>query len=307
MPKHHRILVPVDLSENSFAAIELATTLAEKENAKLAFVYVTALWNPEESNYGGPYINQLIETEKTSLYKLRPTNPAIEFEHHYLFGNAGPAIVKESETADLAVMSTHGRSGIARIMMGSVANYVLRNAKCPVVLVKGFEVASEEADDDKRGDEFQSFVTEVMHPVAPVHAYETMDSVLAALKKANETAAPVVDGAGICKGILTTTDIEKFHSLQKRFEQKDASVIPEIFEVDEYGQRRTSNFNFDQVERHMTKDVISIRDTQSIQDAIDLFAANPEIHHLVVLDQFDRAVGIVDSKNIDGQESKPNA
>lgn len=192
-------------------------------------------------------------------------------------------------------------------MMGSVANYVLRNATCSVVLVKDVELAAGDDASDPKGGEFQSFVTEVMHPIAPIHAYETMDSVLASLKKANETATPVVDGSGICTGILTTTDIENFHSLQKRFEQKDESVIDKVFEVDEFGQRRISNFNFDQVERHMTKTVITVRDTQSVQDAVKLFEANPEIHHLVVLDEVGRPVGIVDVINIDGIESKTNA
>lgn len=82
MPKHNRILVPIDLSENSYAPIDLATTLAEKHGAKMVFVYVTALWNPEETKFGGAYVDKLIETEKTKLYKLRPTSAKVEFEHH---------------------------------------------------------------------------------------------------------------------------------------------------------------------------------------------------------------------------------
>ena len=305
MPKHNRILVPVDLSQNSFAAIDLATTMAQKHNAKLAFVYVTALWNPEETKHKAALINQLIEKEKTKLYRLRPSGTDVDFEHCYLFGNAGPTIVKECESADMVVMSTHGRSGISRLLVGSVANYVLRHAECQVLLAKGVERATDIDSSDADGDEFQSFVTEVMHPVAPIHAYETMDSVLAELNKANETAAPVVDGMGICIGILTTTDIEKFNALKKRFEEKDESVISEMFEVDEYGQRRAPNYNFDQVERHMTRSVVSIRNTQSIFDAVKLFESNPEIHHLVVLDDRGRPVGVVDSSNIGVNQNHP--
>jgi nucleotide-binding universal stress UspA family protein/CBS domain-containing protein len=298
MPKFHRILCPVDLSENSFGAIELATLLARQQDAKIAFYYVTPIWEPSTASGLQEYAKQVIEEEKTQLYKVRPTDSIVSFEHHFVHGNPGPEIVKASKKADMVVMNTHGRSGIARLIMGSVANYVLRNAKCPVYLVKQMDIENQRREESGgQTPESQTFVTDIMHQVPPVHAFKTMESVLEGLNKARETAAPVVDGVGKCIGILTTTDIERFHSLQKRFEEKDESVIEEMFEVDEFGQRRSENYNFDQVERHMTKEVICIQDTDTVQDAIDLFEANPKIHHLVVLDEDDLAVGIVDALN----------
>jgi nucleotide-binding universal stress UspA family protein/CBS domain-containing protein len=297
MPKHNRVLCPVDLSENSLGSIELATTLAKQNAAKVAFFYVTGVWEPKSSSEAQAYTRQIVEDEKTELYKIRPSDPSVKFEHHFVHGNAGPEIVRATKKADMVAMATHGRAGIARLIMGSVAAYVLRNAKCPVYLVKGVEIEKDDTEKD-RSVESDIFVTRVMHQVPPVHAFETMESALEGLNKARETAAPVVDGAGNCIGILTTTDIEHFHSLQKRFEEKDESVIDEMFEVDKYGQRRSGNYNFDQVERHMTKEVISLQDTDSVQNAIDLFEANPSIHHLVVLDEDKQAVGIVDAMNV---------
>lgn len=306
MPKYNRILCPVDLSENSFAAINIATTFAKQHAAKIVFFYVTPLWDPATSNYGAAYIDRLIEDEKAKLHKLKPADASVEFEHRYEFGNSGPTVVKATAEADMVVMSTHGRGGIARLMMGSVADYVLRNSKCQVILVKSTEIAKESSIEEPKAEDRQSFVTEKMHSVAPVHAYETMESVLKSLNKAWETAAPVVDVKGKCIGVLTTTDIERFHDLQKRYEEKDESVIKEMFEVDEFGQRRTTNNNFDQVERHMTKNVISVRDNQSVEDAVDLFQANPKIHHLVVLDEDDHPVGIVDLLDVDVVASAKN-
>jgi nucleotide-binding universal stress UspA family protein len=305
-PKHNLILCPVDLSENSFGAIELATMLAEQRNSKIAFYYVTPVWEPGGSSQLQEYAKQFIEHEKMQLYKVRPTSSAVEFEHHFIHGNPAAELVKATKKADLIVMSTHGRSGIVRLIMGSIANFVLRNAKCPAVLVKGNEIAKDESEQMQQSVESQTYVTEVMHPVPPVHAFETMDSVLNDLTKARETAAPVVNESGKCIGILTTSDIEKFHSLQKRFDEKDESVINEMFEVNKYGQCCTDNYNFDQVERHMTKEVISLSDSDSVQVAIDLFKSNPKIHHLIVVDEDDQPVGIIDAARVFATDSSPN-
>jgi nucleotide-binding universal stress UspA family protein len=303
MPKYKRILCPVDLSDNSLEAIEMATTLAKAHDSKIMFCYVTPLWEPSGSSQLQEYAKQIVEESQIKLYKIRPTDPSVGFEHQLIYGNAGPELVNETKNADMIVMSTHGRSGIFRLIMGSVANYVLRNAKCSVVLVKGTGVLddalirSDENAPNQAEKDSQKYVTEIMHQVPAVRSFETMDSVLNGLKKARETAAPVVDGSGTCIGILTTTDIEDFHAIQKRFEEKDESVLEEVFEVDQYGQRKVTDYNFDQVQRHMTKEVISLQVTDSVRKAIELFDANPTIHHLVVLDADDHPVGVVDAIN----------
>lgn len=297
MSKFNRILCPIDLSENSSGAIELATMLAKQNNAQVTFCYVAADWKPSLSSGLQEYAKQVIEENKTLLFGTRPSDDSVGFDHQFIRGNAGPEIVRASKNADVVVLSTHGRTGIARLIMGSVAKYVLRYAKCPVYLVKGVEIQEEDPTNDKESSKSNIFVTEVMHHVPPVHAFETMESVLKSLNKARETAAPVIDGSGNCIGILTKTDIERFHRLQRRYEDKDETVINEMFEVDKYGQRRCGNYNFDQVERHMTKEVISVQDTDSVEDADRLFEANPTIHHLVVLDEEKHAVGIVDGTN----------
>jgi len=62
----------------------------------------------------------------------------VRFEHKLLVGDPASAIVEaaEEENVDLIVLGTHGRTGLTRLLMGSVAENVVRKAKCPVLTVK---------------------------------------------------------------------------------------------------------------------------------------------------------------------------
>ena len=296
MKSIQKILCPVDLSQTSLGAIDIATQLAKQNNAKICFFHVVSQWLTEKSMIDNEYARETVEAEKKTFEQLRPSDDGVEFEHISEHGNAGPEIVRATKSADLAVLSSHGRSGLMRLIMGSVAQYVLRYSKCPVVLVQGLAVTDGE-DPLRQTDEQIHFVTEAMHQVKPLHQFDKMDDLIIQLKKARETAAPVNNGAGECIGILTSSDIDRYQELLKRFMEKDESVLGEIFETDKYGHRRVTDQNFDYVQRHMTKEVVSIRNSQSILEAVELFEANPNIHHLVVLDDDRKSVGIVDSSN----------
>jgi nucleotide-binding universal stress UspA family protein len=62
----------------------------------------------------------------------------VPYEHHLLRGDPATTIVEvaEQENCDLIVMGTHGRTGFARLLMGSVAEAVVRRANCPVFTYK---------------------------------------------------------------------------------------------------------------------------------------------------------------------------
>lgn len=145
--KTFKVLVPVDLSKNSLSALELATQLAKQKDGELCFMYVAPPLLPEEAMFGNDYLPKDTEEFRREFEQLRPSDSSVSFNHLFQQGNAGHMIAKASKDADLCVMSTHGRTGVIRLIMGSVAQYVLRNASCPVVLVKGFE---EFASVDKR-------------------------------------------------------------------------------------------------------------------------------------------------------------
>ena len=290
MPEFKKILCPIDLSENSLAVIDLATLIAKQRDAKLVFLYVAPQWLPEEAMYGADYIRATVAEDKKAFHELTPTDSSVAFEHAFVYGNPSPEIVKAAKTCDMIVMSTHGRSGILRMLMGSVAQYVMRHASCPVI---SYRNSKTETKTERKERQPQHFVTDVMHQVQPIQGFENMEDVIAELNRAKETAAPVVNEMGACTGILTTSDIAKYRELQARFERRDETVIDEIFETDEFGQRRAGNTDFHQVHRHMTSPVIMISNKESCQKASEMFEQHKEIHHLVVVDEREHPVGVL--------------
>ena len=72
------------------------------------------------------------------LKEVRPTVPAVAYEHHCLPGTPVNETISfaDENGIDLIVMASHGRTGISRLLMGSIAEGVLRRASCPVLIVK---------------------------------------------------------------------------------------------------------------------------------------------------------------------------
>lgn len=293
--KSKRVLMPVDFSTNSMSAIKMATRVAEDYDATLVFLYVEQPRLPEEAFYAPESRGKKLDLCRERLKQLKPTSDSVEYTVEILEGNPGPKIVQATPGAEACVMGTHGRSGVVRALMGSVAEYVMRHARCPVVLVKGLDTDEER---DLGAEEKGGYVTEAMHQVAPVHADDPIEEVLAQLLKAGETGAPVVDAQNQCIGILTSTDIAKYHELQRRYDSGDETVVKEMFVADDFGQYRCDNKDFDTVSRHMSQEVISVRNDERIATAKQLFDSNPDIHHLVVLNDDQQPVGIIDSRNI---------
>lgn len=134
-----RILCPIDFSEHSSAALSYASTLAHESGAKLLLVFVDDSQVPYDAGFAG-YVPPPDETEQLEkqLHETRPTIEDVEYEHHLLFGHPADAIVEFARThdVDLIVMATHGRTGVARLVMGSVAESVVRRADCPVLTLK---------------------------------------------------------------------------------------------------------------------------------------------------------------------------
>lgn len=72
------------------------------------------------------------------LEAVVPEDPNVKYEHRMVTGDPAGRIVElaEEENIDLIVMGTHGRTGLKRLLMGSVAEAVVRRAKCPVLTFK---------------------------------------------------------------------------------------------------------------------------------------------------------------------------
>jgi nucleotide-binding universal stress UspA family protein len=72
------------------------------------------------------------------LHKIVPDDPSLNYAHRLLQGDPATEIVDlaKAEHADMIVLGTHGRTGFARMLMGSTAEQILRRATCPVLAVK---------------------------------------------------------------------------------------------------------------------------------------------------------------------------
>lgn len=135
-----KILCPTDFSDSARAAFELACALARDYRASLAVVHVA----PPPPAYAVEGIAIPLPAEepdevRARLVQLYPVTSGVEVEYHVLDGDAGDQIVNAARDAkaDVIVMGTHGKSGLTRLLMGSVAESVVRHAPCPVLTVRG--------------------------------------------------------------------------------------------------------------------------------------------------------------------------
>jgi nucleotide-binding universal stress UspA family protein len=133
------ILVPTDFSAAGNAALEYAALLAKQGNRRLLLAHVQE--PPVAYSDGAAYFATPLPTSAELLARLReikPSDPSIAVEHRLLTGDPAQAIVKlaDEEAIDLIVLSSHGRTGLARMLLGSVAETILRKAHCPVLVCK---------------------------------------------------------------------------------------------------------------------------------------------------------------------------
>ena len=135
----HKILFPTDFSTLGQTALEMATSLARDRGAKLLIMHVE---EPSTAYGGGEFYYGIDEPNREELKRMLsevvPTDPSVGYEHRLLMGSPATGIIHlaEREKVDMIVMPTHGRTGLLRLLMGSVAEEVVRKAKCPVLTVK---------------------------------------------------------------------------------------------------------------------------------------------------------------------------
>jgi nucleotide-binding universal stress UspA family protein len=135
------ILVPVDFSVSAEQALDHACALASKLDAKVHLVH--ALVSPPsvlQVALTEDIIENLVKGHVEALETLvRARQGTASFgEVTVEVGDPRDTIVATAKTidADLIVMGTHGRRGLSRVVMGSVAEDVMRNAPCPVLVVR---------------------------------------------------------------------------------------------------------------------------------------------------------------------------
>lgn len=142
-----RILTPIDFSEHSKKAISYAKVMAESYGAKLQILHVIeenihpAFYASGKSSIFEliPNIKEKSEQALRQLFNDAP-GPKVDAAFHVVEGRANQEIVKfaEKNGSDLIVIATHGLTGIEHLLLGSVAEKVVRMASCPVFTVKSF-------------------------------------------------------------------------------------------------------------------------------------------------------------------------
>jgi len=130
---------PEEVQVAGDAALEMATSLARDTGAKLYIVHVQ---EPPAYYGGGEMYYGMLDPTAAELVKLledvKPADPTVQYEQRMLTGDPAGALVDfaKEEQIDLIVLGTHGRSGLSRLLMGSVAEAVVRRAQCPVLIFK---------------------------------------------------------------------------------------------------------------------------------------------------------------------------
>jgi len=136
----HTILHATDFSPQSNHAYQLACALARDYEAKLVLLHVAPppVIGGEMGVIIPPEPVDWEEELREKLAELQPKETTIPVERYLREGDPALEIVALAQDcqADLIVLGTHGRSGLGRLLLGSVAEAVLRKAPCPVLTVK---------------------------------------------------------------------------------------------------------------------------------------------------------------------------
>ncbi len=147
------ILLPVDGSPLAETALHTAIALARREGARLEVVTVVAAPVQPMDAGGAPVLDARLEHDLVAQAeeylaalrrRLAELAPDLKCSATLLRGRAEQAIVAEAkrEGHDLIVMTTHGRSGVSRLWLGSVAAGVLRHSPMPVLLLRDLSSAA---------------------------------------------------------------------------------------------------------------------------------------------------------------------
>jgi nucleotide-binding universal stress UspA family protein/quercetin dioxygenase-like cupin family protein len=142
MPTIQTILHPTDLSDNSRYAFRLACTLARDYQARLILLHVipapVGCVLPEAAPDPLRAAESQEPLNRWHFAWPEPPDPEIRAGHRVAEGDAVREILglARAERCDLIVMGTHGRTGLSRLLDGSVAEEVVRKAACPVLAVR---------------------------------------------------------------------------------------------------------------------------------------------------------------------------
>ena len=145
------VVVGVDFSETSREALRAAARLAAASRARLTLVYVWHAAHPYTAS-SGDELRAAVEADEARMSEWRDEAAALgapEVSAVFLAGHAADELVElahKDDSIDLIVVGTHGRTGLANILLGSVAEKVVRRAPCAVLAVPSEKVRGRRRD-----------------------------------------------------------------------------------------------------------------------------------------------------------------
>ena len=133
------VLVPVDLSDGSLAALDAAAELTQ-DASNLTVIHVLPVLEPAEPGIIWHTIDDASRSQhaEEAIGKVLAEAGYDNVKISIRFGDPGHEIAHHADeiSADLVVIPSHGRSGFTRILLGSVTERVVRLAHCPVLVLK---------------------------------------------------------------------------------------------------------------------------------------------------------------------------
>ncbi len=147
-----RILVPTDFSETAHAAVEQALILAIKYDAELTVLHARLLFEDDPAVLPEKLSSLKKEeqdVEKALMQRIKQCtehSTHLKIEHEIIRGYSAPSAILgyiNNHEFDLVVIGTHGRAGLEHVLIGSVAEKVVRYARCPVLTVRSKEYIRE--------------------------------------------------------------------------------------------------------------------------------------------------------------------
>jgi nucleotide-binding universal stress UspA family protein len=137
------ILHPTDFSEHSNHAFRLACSLARDHGARLIVLHIVERTTPVYSGVMTPMPPMPLSAEerravRERLEHIKPPDSKVLVEYVLEEGDPATVIlqVAQQRQCQLIVLGSHGRTGLSRLLMGSVAEKIVRLAPCPVLTVK---------------------------------------------------------------------------------------------------------------------------------------------------------------------------
>jgi len=146
MENRARVVVPVDLRQHTEVLVEFAANIAEKLDAEISLIHVV---EPLDG-YSGVYHSSWEQVEKELLNNAEEKMSALVAENAGRYPGCRSKVIMgdivdqilaycEEEQCAMIIIGTHGRKGLEKVLLGSVANEVLKRSSCPVLMFNPYK------------------------------------------------------------------------------------------------------------------------------------------------------------------------